>query len=149
MAAKKKVTKLPSSVKIPTVWLIVAVLILGSFGIVQAFKNSAQKADINKISTASMVQEGTYTGIVSREGSTLNGKEHERYFLTTSNGMKYLLVGLKTNYEDRGRPEKDDVGQQAAQVKGQGTPNSQSDDKVKGDKNDFAANAEKIKVALK
>lgn len=97
-----KLKKKVSTVTIPTAWLIAGVLVLlTAAGAKAVYKSSVQTAvPVNEVRTQGVV-EGTYTGTVSRESATVNGKSHEQYFLTTDSGSKYLLVGLKTTYTPR------------------------------------------------
>lgn len=115
MPAKKK----SNVVTVPKTWLIAAALLLGTVVAVQAVNKNMQTANVNEVKT-STVQEGTFTGLVTRELTSDSDKEHERYYLTTDAGTKYMLIGLKAGAIGQPQEDKPMVSPAAAQVKGQG-----------------------------
>jgi hypothetical protein len=122
-----------SVVTIPTTWLVAGALVLAAAVGVKAYSNSVmQRAAVDEVKlNSSAVQTGTYTGTVNREPTTISGKPHERYTLTTDAGTKYVLVGLKREYEPNPENNKPLVSPQANPVKGQGSDNNANGNKNK------------------
>lgn len=97
MASKAKSSK--TLTMTPAHWLIVAAALLGGVALASAMGKTGEPVGVNEVRTTGVL-ESSYTGVVSREA--INDKGKEDYVLTLDSGTKYILIGLKREYEDKG-----------------------------------------------